>query len=882
MSPRSAQSCTCRSYLGTAFILQARLTWQEGVQEPTEANVYSSRSHAVLQVTVERKETTPDTDTPVHVGKLSLIDLAGSERAAKTKNQGKRMIEGANINRSLLALGNCINALGDKGARGAYVPFRDSKLTRLLKDSLGGNCRTTMIAACSSARSNIEESLNTLKYANRAKNIQLKAVANVSSIHAHIAEYTQIIADLRLEISRLKVALSQASEEAKTKGEDMPSNPGERETLEKLRNEIVQNFDDRMQIRRSLLDLQELQAGNQQEVRQLTRFLARWEEKQEAESGDEPAPTSETVALGGSGTLAPGSPKEVRVAKLELSHIEANVAKNEELKQALLLRLEGCVAKAQQMQSQFPQMLAAADRRSLLEMEFRVRLMELHNMELEEHSLMREGAVNDRDDRMRDLLAQIQLRDQIIQKQRSHLESNQVVISDDLKEDLKELELSAQPEDMIDGARVIVALPSSIGKRNSRTVGLPRLGRTNTAKLRHASSLIEGGLGETHLPPLPGVQDDKDGLKTDAWTSEVTNERLPLIHNRRSGGAGVSGGLRREPRRPTGSSGQPYGRVASSGSYSITGGAAACTEGGTAGSYIMPNGMVEPQVRKSTPLGKRKANMLAALNRRTRPDHPPGTGSRAEEHGRHHGHRPTSSPAQMKQRNRGRAATGNGHKPGSSTHAHSTFQNHFPKKESRKSPDHSPRDSRDVSNPATDDTRHPQPTNNNRKGRSKLAALNSGMVDRGVTERTTMAQQREARANKDARLQKVYGSRKPLARGGHAGDASGDAHALEPSLEAQPPNGELADIRLSLGSGAGEAGAEATMLSVDTVSTLRKSGVDESGKLDAEVSPQMAEGISARASQPEDHLTARRLLVEDGDWKGSLVAVAFTLWLEAS
>lgn len=103
----------------------------------------------------------------VRVAKLSLIDLAGSERAAKTKNQGIRMIEGANINRSLLALGNCINALGDRavGGKGAYVPFRDSKLTRLLKDSLGGNCRTTMIANISPARHCLEESLNTLKCA---------------------------------------------------------------------------------------------------------------------------------------------------------------------------------------------------------------------------------------------------------------------------------------------------------------------------------------------------------------------------------------------------------------------------------------------------------------------------------------------------------------------------------------------------------------------------------------------------------------------------------------------------------------------------------------------------------------------------------------------
>jgi len=100
-----------------------------------------------------------------------MIDLAGSERAAKTLNRGIRMIEGANINRSLLALGNCINMLHENNSKGItnYIPYRDSKLTRLLKDSLGGNCRTVMIANISPAFSAFEDTLNTLKYSDRAK-----------------------------------------------------------------------------------------------------------------------------------------------------------------------------------------------------------------------------------------------------------------------------------------------------------------------------------------------------------------------------------------------------------------------------------------------------------------------------------------------------------------------------------------------------------------------------------------------------------------------------------------------------------------------------------------------------------------------------------------
>lgn len=173
-------------------------------QAATAANEVSSRSHAVLQVVVENRDRAPGTVANIKVGKLSLVDLAGSERAANTKNVGARLVEGANINRSLLALGNCINALGEKGNKGNFVPYRDSKLTRLLKDSLGGNCRTVMIANISSAESSFEETLNTLKYANRAKNIKTHVQRNVLNVNYHISEYVQLIDNLRGEIQLLK------------------------------------------------------------------------------------------------------------------------------------------------------------------------------------------------------------------------------------------------------------------------------------------------------------------------------------------------------------------------------------------------------------------------------------------------------------------------------------------------------------------------------------------------------------------------------------------------------------------------------------------------------------------------------------------------------
>eukprot|EP00041_Stephanoeca_diplocostata_P028312 m.799477 g.799477 ORF g.799477 m.799477 type:complete len:212 (+) comp23353_c0_seq2:304-939(+) len=125
--------------------------------------------------------------------------------ASTTGNMGARMVEGQHINRSLLALGNCINALHTGNQK--YVNFRDSKLTRLLKESLGGNCRTVMIACASPASVHFEETYNTMNYANRAKNIKTKAVQNASVVHAHIAEFGRIIDCLRTEVTFLRAKL---------------------------------------------------------------------------------------------------------------------------------------------------------------------------------------------------------------------------------------------------------------------------------------------------------------------------------------------------------------------------------------------------------------------------------------------------------------------------------------------------------------------------------------------------------------------------------------------------------------------------------------------------------------------------------------------------
>ncbi|KAL0935718.1 kinesin family protein [Colletotrichum truncatum] len=170
---------------------------------PTEANATSSRSHAVLQINVAQKDRSASVNEPHTMATLSIIDLAGSERASATKNRGERLLEGANINKSLLALGSCINALCDPRKRN-HVPYRNSKLTRLLKFSLGGNCKTVMIVCVSPSSVHFDETQNTLRYANRAKNIQTKVTRNVFNVNRHVKDFLVKIDEQMALINELK------------------------------------------------------------------------------------------------------------------------------------------------------------------------------------------------------------------------------------------------------------------------------------------------------------------------------------------------------------------------------------------------------------------------------------------------------------------------------------------------------------------------------------------------------------------------------------------------------------------------------------------------------------------------------------------------------
>ncbi|KAK1931189.1 Kinesin-like protein KIF19 [Phytophthora citrophthora] len=407
-------------------------------QESTAANSVSSRSHAVLQVHIEQQEklnpSDPNSDPEyndektdnleVKFGKLSLVDLAGSERAAVTQNRGQRLLEGANINRSLLALGNCINALGEKGSSGsrAFVPYRDSKLTRLLKDSLGGNCRTVMIANVSLAASSVEETLNTLKYANRAKNIKTTVRRNIVDADQATISQSSLVANLKEEIATLKKQLQEQETSRQSMDElgwvqsnhscanNCDSNNTEDEDwkaskLREARQYISECFQERCRLHRALLKLEHkvrttnfsfryclltflcLQIQNQ------TKELQASENVQTLNSPNKTAPTvsepqtkeqsgGETVAnITLAATTAASDPTEEK--KKDMKDLQVSLAREREGLMQQLGKNERAMDEFRRGIEQSPLMERNELIREVLLMEYRIGKLEIDKMQLQ-------------------------------------------------------------------------------------------------------------------------------------------------------------------------------------------------------------------------------------------------------------------------------------------------------------------------------------------------------------------------------------------------------------------------------------------------------------------------------------------------------------------
>ncbi len=194
------QDVTERSVIGEDEVYECMKTGNENRSIGyTDMNAQSSRSHSCFILTVNSENSTT---LVKKTGKLYLVDLAGSEKISKTGAQGQTLEEAKTINKSLSTLGLVINALTD--GKSKFVPYRDSKLTRVLQESLGGNARTALIITCSPAKDNEDETTSTLRFGQRAKAIKNKAKVNKDETMAEIKKKCEL---QEIEIMQLKAKI---------------------------------------------------------------------------------------------------------------------------------------------------------------------------------------------------------------------------------------------------------------------------------------------------------------------------------------------------------------------------------------------------------------------------------------------------------------------------------------------------------------------------------------------------------------------------------------------------------------------------------------------------------------------------------------------------
>ncbi|XP_072167698.1 kinesin-like protein KIF19 [Diadema setosum] len=423
---------------------------KERTQEPTAANKTSSRSHAVLQVTIRERSRVRGTMQAIRIGKLFMIDLAGSERASQTKNRGKRMIEGAHINRSLLALGNCINALC---LGGKYVNYRDSKLTRLLKDSLGGNCRTVMIANISPADYLFEESKNTLLYADRAKKIKLKVKPNQMNVNYHIAQYTNIITELKQEIERLKgkIAEHQKSDrqtESMHSGLGQLSSQHSREEMDNLRHQLITNFQAQMGIRQRLMDVEQetwelsmdaeryqaiVADFEQEKIRQHARDKAHILSNTSLDNREKERALEKDLEADISGFESP-EPEEIVTARDSLTTAVLASKKKDSERKKLEKQLENVRQAATSLEEVLPKKITSEEQRELLEMLCKVHELEIENTELKSRALMDRHMCEQKEGIIVRYEKHKQVCDQIISEQRKIISEHGLPVSMELDE----------------------------------------------------------------------------------------------------------------------------------------------------------------------------------------------------------------------------------------------------------------------------------------------------------------------------------------------------------------------------------------------------------------------------------------------------------------
>ncbi|KAJ3264765.1 hypothetical protein HDU77_007614 [Chytriomyces hyalinus] len=190
----------------------------------TNMNERSSRSHTILRILIESHRKS-DKRTGIRVSCLNLVDLAGSERAAHTGAEGKRLKEGGSINKSLLALATVIGKLSEKGGDRGHIPYRNSKITRILQPSLGGNARTLIIATVTPSSGFVDETISTLQFASRAKSIRNKPIVNeIVPDDILIKKYREEIVLLKTQLNQIKGSpLARSNTSERLRGESIIS-----------------------------------------------------------------------------------------------------------------------------------------------------------------------------------------------------------------------------------------------------------------------------------------------------------------------------------------------------------------------------------------------------------------------------------------------------------------------------------------------------------------------------------------------------------------------------------------------------------------------------------------------------------------------------------
>ncbi|XP_049279713.1 kinesin-like protein KIF19 [Anopheles funestus] len=509
--------------------------------EPTAANQTSSRSHALLSITVKNF-------TPVGTkqGRLFMTDLAGSERARKTKNRGKRLQEGAHINRSLLALGNCINALAG-GAR--YVNFRDSKLTRLLKEALSGRCKTVMIAHVSPETRHRDETKNTLVYADRANHIttrlQEPTILEVEEAAAAreafpVAHYQSLVAELRDEIGRLKMKMmterprsGAALQRLQQQRQEEQHTPTEEQIkkveLKFLREQIVQIFKQQMKLRRRLLEADSHLLGLELDAERQHMVISHWQSRQgklydRLDEDDEEGSDSE-------------GPSALRSAWSELASIEKEVKRYRQIRTTTEQELEECRKKGVTLEDELPERISSDEERELLSLLCKVHELEADKVSLQAERMARQAELRRRDLQLLRAERQRRLCEDIISTQRRIIEEGKV----DIPEDLRELYALYQQE---------IHASTYNGGINTPTSGFPRDALYDTKlppifgqdrSIYSASS--SSGSEWSGTSPLPPVDSEGNVVNPDRAMGPPVGPRLPSITRLRNhyGGALSSG-----------------------------------------------------------------------------------------------------------------------------------------------------------------------------------------------------------------------------------------------------------------------------------------------------------------------------------------------------